>query len=254
MNKKIVILILFVFFSALTLLNNNGQIKGATDNKLAVYFLDIGQGDATLIRTPAGDDILIDGGPNNTLLQKLGEYLPFYDHKIETIILTHPDSDHVTGLVEVIKRYEVDRVLMTRVYSDSTSYLSFLAEVEKNNITVEVIDQPEVVDFGGGVTFDIIYPLENLVGQKVDSTNNTSITGKLIYASTTVMLTGDLENEEELAARHLDLKSDIYHVGHHGSSNANDLSFVSAVEPRYAVISVGANNHYGHPNYRTLKN
>ncbi|MDO8668880.1 MAG: ComEC/Rec2 family competence protein [Candidatus Buchananbacteria bacterium] len=232
----------------------DSQIRGDQAGALAVYFLDVGQGDATLIRTPSGDDIIIDGGPNNVLIKKLGVYLPFYDKTIETIILTHPDNDHVAGLVEVLRRYKVEKILMTRVLSDSPSYQSFLDEVEINNIEVEVIASEETVDFGDGVFFNILYPIESFAGKTVESTNNTSITGQLVYASTSVMLTGDLEVEESLVARGLNLKSDIYHVGHHGSNNANDLKFVSAVNPKYAVISVGADNHYGHPQYRTLKN
>lgn len=254
MLKKLLPIIIIVISIASIFFSHNGQIRGAAKGNLIVYFLDIGQGDATLIRTPNGDDILIDGGPDNMLIQKLGQYLPFYDRDIEIIILTHPDSDHVTGLVEVLRRYKVKKILMTKVLSDSSSYLAFLEEADKNKIKVEVITQPEKVDFGGGVLFDIIYPLESFAGKEVESTNNTSITGQLIYASTSIMLTGDLENEEDLVARELNLKSDIYHVGHHGSNNANDLSFVSAVDPQYAVISVGADNRYGHPQYRTLKN
>ncbi|MEK7072123.1 MAG: MBL fold metallo-hydrolase, partial [Patescibacteria group bacterium] len=254
MLKKLLPIIIIVISITSIFFSHNGQIRGVAEGNLVVYFLDIGQGDATLIRTPNGNDILIDGGPDNTLIQKLGQYLPFYDRDIEIMILTHPDSDHVTGLVEVLRRYKVKKILMTRVLSDSPSYLSFLEEVDKEKIKVEIISQPEKVDFGGGVFFDIIYPLESFAGKEVESTNNTSITGQLIYASTTVMLTGDLENEEDLVKRNLNLKSDIYHVGHHGSNNANDLSFISAVDPQYAVISVGADNRYGHPNFRTLKN
>jgi len=255
MNKKflIIIILLFLGFSGLVF-NHSGRVQGVAEGQMVVYFLDIGQGDATLIRTPSGNDILIDGGPSNVLIQKLGKYLPFHDRDIEIMILTHPDSDHVTGLVEVLRRYKVDRVLMTGVLAETISYKSFLAEIEKNNIEVEIIDHPEQVDLGGGVTFDILYPTESFSGQAVKSTNNTSITGQLIYGRTTVMLTGDLENEEDLVTRDLNLKSDIYHVGHHGSNNANDLNFILAVNPQYAVISVGADNRYGHPNFRTLKN
>lgn len=96
MNKKFFTIIfltvtVFVFYS----ISDSGQIKGVTEKNLAIYFLDIGQGDATLIRTPEGDDIIIDGGPDNKLVQKLGQYLPFYDRTIETIILTHPHDDQI---------------------------------------------------------------------------------------------------------------------------------------------------------------
>ena len=255
MDKKFLVIIFFIA-SIFVVINikTSGYIKGVTTGSLVVYFLDIGQGDATLICTPDGNDILIDGGPSDSLIKKLGQYLPFYDRTIEMIVLTHPDSDHVTGLVEAVRRYKVEKILLTQVLSDTASYNKFLAEVAKHDIAVEVISEPQKVDLGGGVIFDILYPIESFENKVVESTNNTSITGQLIYVSTTIMLTGDLEIEEDLVARGLNLKSDIYHVGHHGSNNANDLSFVAAVDPEYAIISVGKNNRYGHPNYRTLKN
>lgn len=252
--KKILTIIFFSILVVLPLAFKNSQVQGVKDESLLVYFLDIGQGDATLIRTPNDQDIIIDGGPDNTLIKKLGAYLPFYDHKIETIILTHPDSDHVSGLVEVLRRYQVDRVLLTKVLSDTPSYQAFLSELEKNKINSVVINSQQKIDLGGGVFFDIFYPTENFEGKEVESTNNTSISGKLIYDNTSIMFTGDLEIEESLLDDGLNLKSDIYHVGHHGSNNANDLKFVSAVDPTYAIVSVGASNRYGHPQYRTLKN
>lgn len=252
--KKILVIVFFSILVILPLAFKNSQVNGVQEESLLVYFLNIGQGDATLIRTPDDQDIIIDGGPDNTLIKKLGTYLPFYDHKIETIILTHPDSDHVSGLVEVLRRYQVDRVLLTQVLSDTPSYQAFLNELEKNKINLVIINSPQKIDLGGGVFFDIFYPTESFEDKEVESTNNTSISGKLIYDNTSIMLTGDLEVEESLLDDGLNLKSDIYHVGHHGSNNANDLKFVSAVDPQYAIISVGANNRYGHPQYRTLKN
>lgn len=252
--KKIIIVVFFAFLIIWSFLNQNGRVKGELAESLVVYFLDIGQGDATLVRTPDGNDILIDGGPDNAVLRKLGDYLPLTDHEIEWVVLTHPDSDHVTGLVEVLRRYRVKKVLLTAVLSDTPSYLAFLNEIKKNSIETKVIESPQIIELGQGVYFDILYPDRSFDHQAVTSTNNTSIAGQIIYASTSIMMTGDLEREESLISLGLKLKSDIYHVGHHGSNNANDLSFILQVQPQYAVVSVGADNRYGHPQYRTLKN
>lgn len=221
--------------------------------KLIIRVLDVGQGDAILIREPDGGDILIDGGPDNSVLEKLGQYLPLGDREIETVILTHPHSDHVTGLVAVLRRYQVDRVLMTGALHTAPDYLAFLNLIKEKNIPAKVIDQREAIDFGGGLKFDVLYPNESFVQKRVENLNNTSIAGQLTYASTTIMLMGDLEDEEKLSAAGLALKSDVLKVGHHGSNNANSRGFLAAVSPAYAVISVGAENRYGLPNFRALK-
>jgi competence protein ComEC len=254
MNKKLLtILFIIVIAFIFTSIKGSGNVRGIEDGSLVVYFLDIGQGDATLIRTPEGNDILIDGGPDNMLVQKLGEYLPFYDRVIETIILTHPDSDHVTGLVEVLKRYDVEQIIMTGANHESANYKIFLDNIDSST-EIKFITSPEIVQLGEFVAFDVLWPKQDWQGLVPENVNNTSIAGRVIYASTSIMMTGDLESEELLLDLNVELDSDIYQVGHHGANNANDLKFVEEVQPEYSVISAGENNRFGHPNYRTLKN
>jgi len=231
-----------------------GGIKGTSEeasDKLVVSFLDVGQGDATLIRTPEGNDILIDGGPDNTVIKKLGEYLPFGDWDIELMILTHPHADHVTGLIEVLERFEVDKVLTTGVLHSAGYYNQWQKIIAEKDILVEIIDHPQQECVEEDVCLDILFPYESFDGQKIENLNNASIVAKLIYVSTSVMLMGDYENEESLTG---DLKANILKAGHHGSNNANAKEFVEMVSPDYAVVSVGADNYYGHPHYRSLKN
>lgn len=221
---------------------------------MSVYFLAVGQGDATLIRTPAGEDILIDGGPDNTLIKKLNRYLPINDWQIEYLILTHPDADHVNGLVEVAERYDIGTVIMTGVLDQTPAYLRLREIIESENIQQQFIEGPRRLLLVGGVELDFFYPQQRLVDQLIDDANNSSLVGRLIFASTSLMFTGDLEEEEKLLKLGLELESDIYKVGHHGSANANSGEFIRAVNPDYAVISVGLDNRYGHPDYRTLNN
>jgi len=260
MNKTIKnTLIVLVAISAIWFIYSQSHpqpsVQGVhEENQLIVHFLDVGQGDATLIKTPHGDDILIDGGPDNTVIQKLGKYLPYGDWDIELMILTHPHSDHVTGLVEVLERYEVEKILMTGVHHTSPDYLAFLDLIKTKNIPTEIIDSPREVEIDD-VVFQIIYPNTNFTNQRVEELNNTSIVAKMVYASTSVMFTGDLETEEGLLAQSMvQIDADIYQAGHHGSSNANDNGFVEMLSPDYVVISAGADNSYGHPHYRSLKN
>lgn len=262
MKKFKFVLILFLIIIALAgayFFQSNyrlASVKGASvdlNGKLVINFLDVGQGDAILIRLPKGEDVLIDGGPDNKVIKKLGEYLPYGDRDIELMVLTHPHSDHVTGLNEVLKRYGVKKILMTGAIHTASDYLNFLEQIKEKKIPVEIIDSPRDLFLENDVDFKILYPDKSFSGQRVENLNNTSIVAQLIYASTTVMLSGDFENEESLLNRGFNLKSDIYKVGHHGSNTANSREFLEAISPLYAIIGVGADNKFGHPHFRTLR-
>lgn len=224
----------------------------STPADLRLIFFDVGQGDASLIIASGGEDILVDGGPDNTVVQKLGEYLPYADRKIEYIILTHPHADHVDGLVEVLNRYEVGVVIMTGVVHTTADYQEFLRLIEEKNIPVRLIDRPQELAVGGAKLV-FLEPKKSLANLRPDNLNDSSIVFQLQYVSSTALFTGDFENEEVLALQSLmSLKSDVLKVGHHGSTNANDEGFIKLVRPAYAVISVGLGNQFGHPHYRTL--
>ncbi|OGY44370.1 MAG: hypothetical protein A3B89_02005 [Candidatus Buchananbacteria bacterium RIFCSPHIGHO2_02_FULL_40_13] len=260
-RKNFILLALIIITASLVYFshqwNANPQVKGATEcaNCLVIYFFDVGQGDSGLIRTSNGQDILIDGGPDNRVLEKLGQYLPLGDNDIEMMVLTHPHADHVTGLVGVLERYQVKKILMTKVPYATAEYQTFLNLIKEKDIATEIVSGQETITLEASTTLDIIWPLANIAGQHFSNPNNSSIVFSLSYVSSTALLMGDLEQEEELTADYPDLiKADLLKVGHHGSNNANDLAFLLAVSPQYAVISAGANNRYGHPQYRALKN
>ncbi len=222
---------------------------------LEVNFLDVGQGDAILIKTPDHQRILIDGGPSSAVVNKLGENLPFYDKKIDLIILTHPHADHLDGLIEVLKRYEVKKILSTGATHTTPDYLAWLEEIKKQNVPMEIAAAGQTIDFGGGIKMEIFYPKENLAGKSAENLNNTSIVAKLIFGQTSFLFTGDAESEveDELIGGGVDLKADVLKVAHHGSKNATSQNFLEKVKPKFAVISVGADNQFGHPNAMTMK-
>ncbi|MFA6919122.1 MAG: MBL fold metallo-hydrolase [Patescibacteria group bacterium] len=234
-----------------------GKVKGQFDigeaQKLKVIFFDVGQGDASLIITPGGEKILTDGGPDNAVVRKLGEYLPFYDKKIDYIILTHPHADHVAGLVEVLRRYQVGKIFTTGVAHSASDYLEFLDFIKEKNIPVEIIDSREEIALSSGIKINFLYPDKSFEGLKLENLNNSSIAYKLSDASTTFLFMGDLENEEYLASTTPEeIQSDVLKVGHHGSVNANDKEFLKLVSPEFAIVSVGVDNSYGLPGFRTL--
>jgi competence protein ComEC len=217
--------------------------------KMVVNYFDVGQGDSIFIKTPNNQKILIDGGPDNTVLAKLGKSLPFYDKKIDLVILTHPHADHLVGLIEVLKRYKVKKILSTGVLHTTPEYTAWLEEIKRQKILLEIAVAGQVFNFGSETKLEILYPFESLGGQSVDDLNDTSIVSKLTFKNNTFLFMGDAETEveEKLIASGADLRADILKIGHHGSKNATTEEFLNKVNPKSAVISVGASNKFGHP-------
>lgn len=225
------------------------------DEKLHLFFLDIGQGDSILIRTPENHKILIDGGPGNLVVRQLAEILPFFDKKIDLMILTHPHEDHVAGLVEVLKRFEVEHVLITAVNYENTAYDELLREIDLQGIDLLTAKSSE--DFVlGSVFLDVLYPFGDLTGRDFENVNNSSIVLKLYHEDLKVLMTGDLEveGEEALIASGEDLEANILKAGHHGSRTASSADFLKKVGPEVVVIQCGKDNQFGHPHPETLRN
>ena len=222
---------------------------------LEVDFLDIGQGDAILIKTPYGQNILIDGGSDNTVIQRLSENLAWWDKKIDLMILTHPHSDHVGGLAGVISRYNVEKILYTGVIHNSPDYIAWLEIIRDCGIPLIIIDRPQIVKLGEDCRLDILYPMESILGKEVSNLNNSSIIIKLIYKETKFLLAGDieLETEQELLNSKVDLSAQVFKVNHHGSDTSNSQEFLQAVNPEIAVIQAGKDNDFGHPSRRVIK-
>src|SRR6056297_3473113 len=128
-----------------------------------------------------GQDILIDGGPDKNILSQLGRVMPFWDHEIEVMILTHPHADHVTGLVEVLRRYEVKQIYYPGVLHTSSIYQAWLDEIKKQNLSLHIVSQPFDMDLRGGIKLKFLYPDQDFANKKVENLNNTSIVNKLIY-------------------------------------------------------------------------
>lgn len=236
--------------------------SGVCEDCLEVHFLDVGQGDAIYIRTPDEFDILIDGGPNKNVLSQLGQVMPFWDHDIDIMILTHPHSDHVTGLVEVLRRYNVKEVYYTGVPHTTPDYIAWLEEISDQQIPMQIVEQPIDFKLGNDIVFQFLYPQKSLKDQEITELNNSSIVNRLVYGETEFLLMGDAEKEveEELIANYchpeLDsgdsedcsqLSSDILKLGHHGSSSSSSEEFLEVVDPDLAVIQVGQGNSFGHP-------
>jgi len=212
-------------------------------NEIAVSFIDVGQGDSVLIRS-ANHAVLIDGGEHaqrNTVLNYLRDAGV---RRLDYVIATHPHSDHIGGLVAVMSQLEVGRVVMPDVMHNTVTFERFLETIEAQNIPLTIPNPGDVLQ-AGIITLNILGP-PNPPGTDI---NNACVIVRLVHGRTSVLFTGDAEEPQErwLLESGQTLSSSVLHVGHHGSRTSTTEAFLHAVNPRAAVISVGANNRYGHP-------
>ncbi|MBI4300886.1 MAG: DNA internalization-related competence protein ComEC/Rec2 [Chloroflexi bacterium] len=226
------------------------------DGRYHVDFLDVGQGDAILIRTPQGHNVLVDGGPSPQAIGSvLGKELPFYDRKIDMVVLTHPQEDHIGGLIEAVKRYKVGKAIELAEDTNSPLYREWRQELDSHKVQRVVAQAGQRVPLGKGAWIDVIYPDAAWASAPDRSINDLSLVLRLVLGNVSLLLTGDLEESGEtyLVGKGIDLGSTILKVGHHGSNTSTSERFLRAVGPRLAVISVGADNHFGHPTPETLQ-
>jgi competence protein ComEC len=217
---------------------------------MKVSFLDVGQGDAIFIEAPNGVQMLIDSGPDNSVLQELSKVMPFWDRSIDVVVATHPDKDHIGGFPELFKRFKVGYVLDTEVISDTGIYREYLSQREKidaKKLSSEA-GQVIVLDKKSGVYVEVLFPGENI--ENIKDKNDTSIVLRVVYGESEVLLTGDASKKVEkfLVSKYGEgLESNILKLGHHGSKTSTSESFLETVSPEIAIVSAGEGNRYGHP-------
>lgn len=220
--------------------------------RLEVDFLDVGQGDALFIQAPNGNQVLVDGGPNNAVLRELSKVMPFYDRSIDMVIESHPDSDHINGLVEVLRRYKTDLVMESGVESESIAYQELKNLIREKKIQYIFARRGMRVNLGDEIYLDILFPDRDVSNW---DTNDSSIVAKLVYANNSFLLTGDSPDKIEKFLVSLDgnkLRSNVLKVSHHGSRTSTSEMFLGYVKPDYTVISVGRDNKYNHPHQEIL--
>ncbi len=224
------------------------------DDDLRVSFLDVGQGDAVLIQK-GSRQVLVDGGPSpQKIAEELGEQMPFWDRHIDLVILTHPDSDHLAGLVEVLRRYRVEQVLYPALDYDSPSYDEWSRLISEKGIKSTVASAGQLIDLGDGVVIRILNPLPELVTGSESDIDNNSVVLRLSVGDVSFLLTGDImgETERELIRERAVLIATVLKVAHHGSATSTTTGFLAVVSPQLAVICCGADNRFGHPDTEVL--
>ena len=219
---------------------------------LEVDFLDVGQGSAIFIQAPNGNQVLVDGGPNKAVLRQLSKMMPFYDRSIDMVIESHPDSDHINGLVEILRRYKNDLVMEPGVESENVAYQELKNLIREKNIQYVFARRGMRVNLDDGLYLDILFPDRDVSDWE---TNDASIVAKLVYADNSFLLTGDSPDKMEKFLVSLDgnrLRSNVLKVSHHGSRTSTSEIFLGYVQPDYVVISVGKDNKYNHPHQEIL--
>jgi competence protein ComEC len=209
--------------------------------------VDVGQGDAIFIETPDGVQVLIDGGPDGSVLRSLPAVMALSDRTIDLVINTHLDKDHVAGLVDVLSRYEVAHVMRTENVTDTPASVAFESALVAEGSAVTYARAGQVWQLGASTTLTILSPASN---PRDWESNASSIVALLRYGETKFLLTGDIGEgtESYLVERFGDeLQSEVLKLGHHGSRTSSSENFLQTVSPLYAVASAGKANDYGHP-------
>jgi len=233
-NKKV----LFVFLGLVFLnLFSWSIVQYFNQNYLKVVFFDVGQGDAIFIETPFKHQILIDGGPSREkIIEKLSEEMPFWDRTIDLIVSTHLDTDHSTGLFQVLREYEVGSVLWNGL--------------EKNEEWESLLKQEdaEIIQGSGFSASNVFFDVLNNYSTETEDANNSSLVLKMVYQNNSFLFTGDIFSKKE---NEVVSDIDVLKVAHHGSKYSTSPEFLRKSSPRLAVIQVGKNS-YGHPSEEVL--
>lgn len=219
---------------------------------LKVAFLDVGQGDAILIQAPSGRTALVDGGPDSAVLRRLGEELPWYERSLDVIVPTHPDADHIAGLVGVLARYRVGLIVKPGVEGDTATAAGLGRAMTREGTREITVQRGQIIDLGGGVYLEVLSPDRPLPHAE---TNTACTVIRLVYGKTAFLLDCDAPQAIENYLVHLDgkaLHADVLKAGHHGSRTSSSPLFVGYVGPQWSVFSRGCGNKYGFPHQETI--
>jgi competence protein ComEC len=263
--------IIFSFFLFLVVINIFVWTKFYELNQpehLGVVFFDVGQGDSILIKTHLNHYILIDGGEDSLILEKLNKEIPFWVRDIDLIILTHAHSDHLGGLIHVMERYNVGNVLWNGVNPGTILSDRWEKIIKENNCNIKISQSGQRIKVGN-FAMDILHPFNDVRKESFDDLNLSSIVLKISYLNNSFLLMGDAHQEieqeliemedyckdkmGEIKCRGMELDSDVLKIGHHGSKTSTSKNFLENVSPSIAVISVGEDNRYNHPHSETLE-
>lgn len=249
----------------LTHIPEEQKVNEVSEKPMKINFLDIGQGDATLIDFPNGEQMLIDCAKDTVVIEALGRVMSVFDRKIEYMLITNPDLDHYGGCIDVLRRFDVKHIIHNNFDKKDAMWQSFLSHAEQEkasgaDILIATTTQSWSI---GSVQVALLYPDHNIAldphvpssTEKI-SVNNTSIVTKISYGTQDIIFPGDAEAEEEkyLVKKYGgDLDVEVVKLAHHCSQTSSIQEFVQATSPHTVICSLGKNNSYGHPHYRVIR-
>lgn len=250
LNIISILLIAIFIFSSCTKNAVNVLNSKVRSSHIIIHYIDVGQGDSELIQVN-GKNLLIDAGPNEAK-DNLISYLKKYDiKKLDYVIATHPDEDHIGGMSSIIKKFDIYKFYAPKKTANTITFENMITALKHKNMKINVpIPQVTDLNLGKNTRAEILAPNNTAY----EDTNNYSIVLKITYGNTKFLFTGDAENksEDEIIAKNYDLSADVLKIGHHGSSSSTSTEFLDKVDPKIAVISCGRNNKYGHPTRNTV--
>lgn len=243
-NSTFLLLVLLVIIGLETISLNE------IDSSLHIYFLDVGQGDSILIKTPAYRYILIDGGEDSMVLEELGEIMPFWERTIDLVIGTHADSDHIGGLKGVLEQYAIEGFATSDLNAEDENLFRIKEIAGQRGIPLYEFDELDTVQIGE-LYLELLWP-EEVFYPENDNQNSVVLRGQ--FGEFSFILTGDIEDkqEERIIAKHKSLKSTVLKASHHGSNTATSEEFLKVVDPEYVVVSCGKDNNFGHPAFEVI--
>lgn len=241
-------LLTFLLVAASTIGISNTE---AAAKQLKVSFIDVGQGDSELIQTPNGKTMLIDAGTNDTGINVINYLKKQGIKKIDVLVATHPHEDHIGGMDNVINDFSIGKIYMPKVTTTTKSFKDVLNSIKKKGLKITVPAAGSSINLDNLVKTQVLAPNST----KYENLNNYSIVIKMTYGKKSFLFEGDAqtESEEEMLKKGYYLKSDVLKLGHHGSKSSTSPNFLKKVSPKYAIVSCGKNNDYGHPHKVTLQ-
>lgn len=249
-KKNLLNILILSLFSFTFIVGRFLYINDHHGEVLKVVFLDVGQGDSIFIEAPNGKQMLIDGGPDASVLARLSSVMPFGDRSIDLILITHADMDHIGGLYPVLENYKVGRIIENGLKGETNAYKNLESKIIENKIERIIAHRGMniLLDEDKNIYFNILFPDRDV---SLLESNDGSIVGKLIYGDNSFMMMGDASTYTENLIKWNESKeflhSQILKLGHHGSHTSNNIVWLEAVNPDIAIISVGEDNRYGHP-------